>query len=183
MRELTKKELELIGGGYNTGEIVVTGGDDGDWGDYGDWWGDYGDYGDYGDGGDGGGGGDGGDTPPPPPDTDNEIVVTAPKPSETCPVNDWWPNMFEDWGDVQMLMPAIGDWTQFWNDNGTWCFYDENDQLKATFTHDPNGQEELTLSNVNGQPSFNVQGATLGVGVATNDSTSVSITLKGTWSF
>ena len=63
MRELTKKELELIGGGYETNEIVVTGGDDGDWGD---WWGDWG--GDYGDdyGGDSGGGGDGGDSGPPP---------------------------------------------------------------------------------------------------------------------
>lgn len=178
MRELTKKELELIGGGNDTNEIVVTGGDDGDWGDwYGDGGGDYGDYGDSGD----GGGGD--DAPPPPPDIDNEIVVTAPKPSDSCPVNDWWPNMFEDWGDVEMLTPQIGDWSQFWNDKGTWCFYDENDRLKATFTHDPNGLEELTLSNVNGQPSFNVQAATVGGGVATNDSTSVSITLKGTWSF
>lgn len=64
MRELTLEELELVAGGDDTGDIVVTGdrgGDSGDWGD----WGDFGDYGDTGGGDSGVGGGDSGaDTPP-----------------------------------------------------------------------------------------------------------------------
>ena len=68
MRELTLEELELVAGGEDTGDIVVTGdtggGGDGFW----DYFGDYGDTG-GGDGG-GGGGGDAGTTPPP-------IVVTS----------------------------------------------------------------------------------------------------------
>jgi hypothetical protein len=91
--------------------------------------------------------------------------------------------MFEDWGNVEALTPNLGDWTQFWNSNGTWCFYDDGDNLKGTFTADPNGTGELQMSNVNGQPSFNLNAATFGGGVATNDSTSVSVTIKGTWSF
>jgi GH24 family phage-related lysozyme (muramidase) len=57
MRELTLEELELVAGGTDTGEIVVTA--DGG-GDYGWDWGDSG-Y-DWGDGGYDGGGGGGGDT-------------------------------------------------------------------------------------------------------------------------
>ncbi|MBX9882943.1 MAG: hypothetical protein K2X73_13335 [Sphingomonas sp.] len=61
MRELTLEELELVAGGDDTGDIVVTGDrGGGDWGDFGDF-GDFGDYGDYGD-----TGGGGGDSPPPP---------------------------------------------------------------------------------------------------------------------
>lgn len=186
MRELSLEDQELIAGGLQTvdamnQDIVVTAdpGDDGFYptlpvfdggggGGGGDW------------GGDGGGGGD--YTPPTEPEPE-EIVVTAPRPTADCPVNTWWPNMLEDWGDVQALTPPIGNWTQFWNDNGTWCFYDDSDNLQGTFVHDPNGQETLSLSNVNGQPSFNLGAAGLSGGVATNDSTSVAVTIKGSWTF
>jgi hypothetical protein len=84
MRELTLEELELVAGGLDTGDIVVTGdgGGGGDWGDWGDWGG--GDFGDYGGGGggDAGGGGDGGDTSLPPiqaTDNHGNSVTIEPK--------------------------------------------------------------------------------------------------------
>jgi hypothetical protein len=82
MRELTLEELELVAGGTDTGDIVVTGGDSGggDWGDFGDYGG--GDYGgDYG-GDSGGGGGDSGDTSLPPiqaTDNHGNSVTIEPK--------------------------------------------------------------------------------------------------------
>jgi len=83
MRELTLEELELVAGGTDSGDIVVTGdsgGDDWDGGDFGDY-GDYGDdYGDYGGGG-GGDSGDSGDSLPPIQTTDNHgnSVTIEPK--------------------------------------------------------------------------------------------------------
>jgi hypothetical protein len=74
MRELTLEELELVAGGTDTGDIVVTGDGGGDGG--GDWGGDWGDWGDFGDGGGGGGDGGGGDSPA--PADPEEIIVTAP---------------------------------------------------------------------------------------------------------
>jgi hypothetical protein len=137
----------------------------------GDGGGDFGDWGDFEDyGGDGGGG----DPPPTEPEAE-EIVVTAPRPTQTCPVNDWWPNMFEDWGNVEALTPPVGPLTQWSRDQGTWCFYDDNDVLQAKFVDDPNGKETFTFNNANGQPSFNAGAAGVSGGYASNDSTSISI--------
>ena len=172
MRELTLEELELVAGGDNT--IVVTGDrDSGDWGDYGD----YGDYGwDYGDGGGGDGGGGGGDTGYVPPEPGETIVVTAPRPSASCPVNDWWPNFLEDWGDVKAITNQ-GPFQQFWTDGNTWCFYDDDDNLIGKFVNDPQGRFSVTFSATDGSPT--VSGGAYGFsgGYGSNDNSGFSYTI------
>jgi hypothetical protein len=167
VRELTLEELELVAGGENT--IVVTG-DRGDGGyDYGDYY-DQGDY--YGDGG-GGGGGDTGYTPPEP---QQEIVVTAPHPTASCPVNDWWPDFLEDWHNVKALSNN-GPWEQFWTDGSTWCFYDGSDNLVGKFVTDPQGTFHVTFGSTDGSPS--VSGGAYGFsgGYSQGDSTTFSYTI------
>jgi len=170
VRELTLEELELVAGGNET--IVVTGdygdnGDYGDWGDYGDF-GDYGDYGDYGDGG-------GGDTyvPPEPQET---IVVTAPRPTATCPTNNWWPDFLEDWGEVKALS-NMGPWQQFWNEGNTWCFYDANDNLVGKFVADPAGKFQITFNGTDGSASVSGGAYGLSGGFSSGDSSGFSYTI------
>jgi hypothetical protein len=169
VRELTLVELELVAGGENT--IVVTGDRDG--GDYGDYGGDSGwyDQGDY-----GGGGGGGGDTGYTPPEPQQEIVVTAPHPTASCPVNDWWPNFLEDWGDVKS-MSNVGPWQQFWTDNSTWCFYDANDNLVGKFVQDPAGTFHVTFSGTDGEPSVSGGAGGFSGGYGSNDSNGYSYTI------
>ena len=163
MRELTLEELELVAGGDQT---IIVNGDYGDNGDDSSWY----DAGDYGN---GGGSGGGGYTPPEP---QQEIVVTAPRPTESCPVNNWWPDFLEDWGEVKALS-NMGPWQQFWTDNGTWCFYDENDNLVGKFVQDPAGQFSVTFNGTDGSAS--VSGGAYGFsgGYGSNDSNGFSYTI------
>lgn len=120
---------------------------------------------------DGGGGGSTGPTEP-----IEEIIITAPRPVANCPVNDWWPDFLEDWGDVDALTNT-GPWTQFWTDGYTWCFYDDDDKLMGQFVQAETGKFSITFTGTNGNAS--VSGGAFGFsgGFATNDSSGVSYTI------
>ena len=96
----------------------------------------------------------------------------------TCPVDDWWPDMFEDWGDVEeMPGDGAGPYQQYWTDGSTWCFYDDDGELLGQYVEDPNGSFQVTFEGTDGADSASFSVAGTGGGGSNGDSSSSSVTI------
>ena len=99
-----------------------------------------------------------------------------------CPVDDWWPDALEDWGDVQDPPGSYGAFDQFWTDGFTYCFYDDDGDLLGRYIETSADQADMTFhfGNEDGDASGGFSLPSFGFEMDTNDSRSsgISVNLK-----